>query len=404
MLIPFQNVTVGNQLMGRRNGLKGVRIPAIALLNEDFRLKSTSLTSTSLRYCIVSLFSKVSFALLLEVLLPIINYLMLKKRMKKIYMLALPLAFMAVVNSASAQFLIDFEDLTVPGADTAWLGADQSGGFTSNGVDFENTYTVSEWGNYWSGFIYSNSTNVTTAGSSNAHSAYAGSGANNSENYVVNFASRIDFGSANIISSIDITNTTYAALSMLNGDAFGKQFGSVNNADGDPDGTNGEDWFKLTIIGRNIDSVLTDSVEFYLADYRFADNADDYIVNTWETVYLHELGIIRYLEFKLESSDVSGIYINTPAYFALDNLAMVNLGEEELNKSAYSVYPNPASTEITFKGLIGEVSIFNTVGQLVATEKVDGKSTLDISSLATGTYTYKVIDASGVAVGQFVKN
>lgn len=323
--------------------------------------------------------------------------------MKKMYMLAFPLAFGMLVNSASAQTTIDFEELTVPGADTAWLGADQSGGFTSHGVFFENTYTVSQWGDYWGGFIYSNSTDVTTSGSSNSYSCYAGTGADGSANYSVTYGGNLDLGAENIVSSIDITNATYAALSMLNGDAFGKQFGSPNDANGDPDGTNGEDWFRLLIIGRTAASVVTDTVIFYLADYRFADNTQDYIVNTWETVDLTPLGAVQYLDFELESSDVGQWGMNTPAYFALDNLAIPTLGTEKLNKGDYAVYPNPANNEITFKGLTGEISIFNAYGQIVSTVSANGLNTIDISALAAGTYTYKVISASTVASGKFVK-
>jgi len=323
--------------------------------------------------------------------------------MKKIYMMAFPIIFGCIANSASAQTVIDFEDLVVPGADSAWLGADQSGGFTTEGVFFENTYTVSQWGDYWGGFIYSNSTDVTTGGSGNSYSCYAGTGANGSENYAIVYGGNIDFGGVENVTSIDITNTTYAALSMLNGDSFGKQFGSINDANGDPDGTNGEDWFRLLMIGFDANAIVTDTVIFYLADYRFADNSQDYILDTWETVDLNPLGNIRYLEFELQSSDEGQWGINTPGYFAFDNLTKSVVGTEELSETAFSVYPNPASTEITFAGLEGEIAIYNAYGQLVARENIDGKTTIDISALADGTYSYKVISSTTVNSGKFIK-
>lgn len=320
--------------------------------------------------------------------------------MKKNYKLALFLACMTVANTVSAQFSIDFEDLSVPGADSAWLGSDGSGGFTSNGVFFQNVYDQ-QFG-YWNGFVYSNSTDVTTPGFINDYSAYTGIGSNGSDNYAVcfTFGTTIDFGSPRHFTSIDITNTTYAAISMLNGDDFGKQFGSNYDAFGTVDGTNGEDWFKLLIIGRDIDSVVTDTVEFYLADYRFADSTQDYIVDTWETVVLDDLGDVRYVEFVMESSDVDGGYINTPAYFAFDNLTINNLGAEELSSTKYLVYPNPANTNINFVGLSGELKVFNNLGQLVAKDNLTGVNQIDISLLANGTYTYKVGTVSGI----FMKN
>ena len=65
---------------------------------------------------------------------------------------------------------------------------------------------------------------------------------------------------------ISITNSTYAANSMRDGDAFAKKF---TNAD--------QDYFKLHIYGHSSGSI-SDSVEFYLADFTHADSTLDYIV------------------------------------------------------------------------------------------------------------------------------
>ena len=66
--------------------------------------------------------------------------------------------------------------------------------------------------------------------------------------------------------------------------------------------------------------MVTGEVEFYLADYRFADNGEDYIVDTWEYIDLSSLGAVKSLEFGLSSSDVGDFGMNTPAYFALDTV------------------------------------------------------------------------------------
>jgi len=99
---------------------------------------------------------------------------------------------------------------------------------------------------------------------------------------------------------------------MFNGDAFSKKFGGESGND--------QDWFMLTITGKDVDGVVTGTVDFYLADYRFADNSTDYIVNTWQYVDLTSLGTVKSLEFTLSSSDVGDWGMNTPAYFALDTL------------------------------------------------------------------------------------
>jgi hypothetical protein len=61
-------------------------------------------------------------------------------------------------------------------------------------------------------------------------------------------------------------------------------------------------------------------VDFYLADYR---SDEDYIINAWTWVDLTGLGAVYGLEFSLSSSDNSDYGMNTPAYFAMDNLETV---------------------------------------------------------------------------------
>jgi hypothetical protein len=112
-----------------------------------------------------------------------------------------------------------------------------------------------------------------------------------------------------------VTNTTYAALSMLEGDGWAKQFGG--------DTGNDADWFKLTAYGTDAAGQVVDaSVEIYLADYRFADNSLDYILDTWAYLDLSELAAAgaQSLHFNVSSSDVGSSGMNTPAYFAMDDL------------------------------------------------------------------------------------
>ena len=68
----------------------------------------------------------------------------------------------------------------------------------------------------------------------------------------------------------------------------------------------------------------TESVDFYLADYRFVNNADDFIVSNWTYANLTDLGVVDTLQFSLASSDVGDLGMNTPAYFAMDSLAVIS--------------------------------------------------------------------------------
>ena len=167
-----------------------------------------------------------------------------------------------------------------------------------------------------SGWTYSNQTDTRTPGFGNHYSANTGGGQGGSSNYAIAFLgmAQADFAAATVIGGAWFTNTTYATLSMRDGDSFAKKFGGDNGNDAD--------FFKLTITGFN-GSASTGAVDFYLADYRFADNTQDYVVSQWSFVSLSRLGAVTRLDFSLTSSDNGDYGMNTPAYFAMDTLAPV---------------------------------------------------------------------------------
>jgi len=220
---------------------------------------------------------------------------------------------------------VDFEEFGAPpyslAAESYWNGSDGSGGFTSAGASFNNSYT--DYGAFysWSGWSVSNVTDNTTPGYDNQFSAFPGSGSGGSEFYGVSYVStfapapRIDVPVGAAVESMQITNATFAALSMRHGDAYAKQFGGQTGDD--------PDWFRLTITGLDEIGTPIGDVEFYLADYRFDDNDVDYIIGDWASVDLTAIGDARSLTFALDSSDVGQHGMNTPAYFAMDNLTFV---------------------------------------------------------------------------------
>lgn len=176
----------------------------------------------------------------------------------------------------------------------------------------------------WSGWGYSNRTDNTTAGFTNDLSSFSGAGANDSATYGVSFLDAFGPSGPPTITlanndlrtfeSLKINNNTYAGLSMQLGDSFAKKFGGETGAD--------PDWFLLTITGKNTDGAAIDTVEFYLADYRFTDNSKDYVVDEWTEVFIPSLSAAKSLEFTLTSSDNGAFGMNTPAYFAIDDIKL----------------------------------------------------------------------------------
>ncbi len=262
---------------------------------------------------------------------------------------------------AFADIVVDFEDFPLDGTGyfdgptanatletrSYWYGDQDElvGTFNSQGVGFSNSYYQPF--NAWSGFAVSNKTDSTTPGFSNQYSAFPGHGANNSTNYAIAFgylnvketffiSDPFLFDRTNVnqlrtlpsiylppntqIVSAEVANTTYAGLAMQQGDAPAKMFGGVSGDD--------PDYLKLSVYG--IDSqnqVLSTDIEFFLADYRFADNAQDYILDNWAMLDLSPLAGAASLHFNLQSNDIGDFGMNTPSYFALDNLTITAVPE-----------------------------------------------------------------------------
>lgn len=224
--------------------------------------------------------------------------------------------FVATTPLALAQTVSTFESLPLE-QDTFWNGSDMPNGTffnDGNGV-FPNFYSP-DFGGYWGGgWAYSSMRDSTTAGFSNLYSAITGIGFEGSQNYSVGtFNPLINFNSdalGKVVSGFYITNATTSALSMRNGDAFAKKFGGETGND--------PDWFKITVRSYDQGILSLDSVEMYLADFRFINNDSDYILKTWEWVDLTTLGNTDSLQIFMSSSDTGDFGMNTPAYLCIDN-------------------------------------------------------------------------------------
>lgn len=103
--------------------------------------------------------------------------------------------------------------------------------------------------------------------------------------------------------SVKVTNTSYAYYTMLNGNAFARKF-----QEGD----------YLTLIVHGVVYPEERTIQIPLADCK--GDPQGWFLKGWTEFDLTKLGKVREIYFSMASSD-TGLYgMNTPAYFAIDDL------------------------------------------------------------------------------------
>ena len=246
------------------------------------------------------------------------------------------IAVLTMTVTAKAS-IATFDDLNLP-QESYWNGSDQTGGFISTGLKFNNIYNPAY--DSWEGFSYSNITDTTTQELLGQYNAITGIGQGGSPNYAICFVGwteppTVTLDTTGIVYGLYVTNNNTAYYSLLNGSMFAKKFGGFTGND--------PDWFLLTITAKDADGVVTGMVDFYLADYRFDDNNMDYIIHTWEYIDLTSFGQVKTLEFSLSSSDTGDWGMNTPAYFALDTIIFQSEQTDAVsyNDAGINGYINP---------------------------------------------------------------
>ena len=277
----------------------------------------------------------------------------LRQRFATLFGLAIALA---ATSARGGDIVVNFNDLSypngsfdpgagfpagpAPGTGSYDNGWDLNGGFTSNGTFFSNSYDTTF--NSWSGWAYSNVNDPTTTGPSpfltdfnHQFAAITGTAPGGSGNYGISSGSGayINLPSGTSPVSFEVTNTTYSFLSMTLGDGFGKKFSTG-------------DFFELKIFGYsglNGKGTQVGEVDFFLANYTSANSLP---VDVWTLVDLTSLANAQSLGFDYASSDVGQFGINTPEFFAMDDLTL----------STTSV-PEPSSVILALAGL-GIVGLF----------------------------------------------
>lgn len=313
--------------------------------------------------------------------------------------------FLLLTTLLSAQTVANFENLGLT-AGTYNNNAGNSHQFSSGNVQLPNFYDATF--DSWTGWAISANTDVTTPGYLNQYSAITGSGVNGSTTYAVCYiyGSEIMRMSGNaiggVVQGLHLTNSTYAYLSMLEGDGFAKKFGGENGND--------PDFFKVTVKKFRNGQLGSDSVEFYLADYRFANNTQDYIVKDWTYVDLSSLGNVDSLQFTLASSDVGMFGINTPTYFCVDDVRTTDMPSstaQAIPTLKIKTWPNPATDflQIDWDENSDATACLSTVyGKVITLQKLSpGQNQINVSDLPPGVFTLQVSHGEKVFSQIFIK-
>lgn len=327
----------------------------------------------------------------------------------------------AVINGNVENTIVNFNELALN--PESYYFPSGANSFLSGPLSF--MYEGGE--SYWSGFSYSN---LSLLNGEYAHDQFAAASLSgmdgDSTNYAVAFIasdwmggtyepipSRITVanGSDASFSGFYINNNQMAYVTMRDGSLYNKKFGG--------DSGNDPDWCRVKIWGMRGDNTTTEPIYYYLADFRFENNALDYITDTWKWVDLQSLGRVNELQFVMESTDSGDFGINTPAYFVMDNLTIMevqapfvqtSIGDMAIIQNSDPVeinlnnYFNASGSPLTFEVECNNASIITSGlnGSLLTLTPVTnaiGEAEITINASANGMV---VTDAFIVTIGSNV--
>lgn len=209
--------------------------------------------------------------------------------------------------TASAQTSV----VTFEQAELASDGTLQGTSYEENGIVFENYYSAQSW--YNSGYTVSANTDRNTAGYTNQYSVDARGGAAGSKQFMVYnpcfyescYIRRADNASF-APKEVAVALTTYTSISMQDGDSSAKKFEKG-------------DFFTMHIQGLDAENNVLSSMDVELVNY-------PHTWFPWATIDLSPLGTVNKVFIDFSSSDSSEwagvLYMNTPAYIALDNFTV----------------------------------------------------------------------------------
>lgn len=327
------------------------------------------------------------------------------------YLMAL--TFMGIFSQA--QTVADFESFTLA-PNSAYSPTTSTPFQTSNAV-FNYAWDNS-FGGFWSkGFAYTNKQDSVNGTFNNLYGVKALKGYTNSATYVVGMAGGTIGLKApyDAVSGFYITNTTYAYNVIKNGNSFSRKFGDTTGTKSGTTIPQGSypDFFKITAKGFKNGTMKPDSAVYYLADYRFANNSQDYVLKTWEWFNTANLGSVDSITFFMYSSDNSSFGMNTPAFFALDNFSttlpnLVGITNAAGNPQV-EVYPNPCYNTLVIAKLKNaqtlNACLKDVAGkELLSLELNEDSNLIDLTTFEPGVYFLELIGETERTIKRVVKN
>lgn len=311
----------------------------------------------------------------------------------------------------------DFESVVLTSNhNTVYNDSTGGGGFTSGNAYFPSQWDTS-YGGYWSSGWAATSVLDSTNAYPNLYGCAAYRGYNGSAKYAVGNAfspiimKMTDSLIGKTFSGMYVCNSTYAYKSMKNGDSFESAFSAQNH-----------DWFKLTVRKYFGGVLSTNSSDVYLADFRYSDTTQNYILKNWMWVDFSSLGNVDSLQFSLSSSqtDVYGD-MNTPAFFCIDNVTLSTYRDTTeiagvksyFAENSLNVYPNPAvnETEVVYNTTTSvpvDMKLVDLLGNELINQKAQSfaglnKFKINVSALPAGVYYITLNAGKNVLTKKLIK-
>lgn len=201
-----------------------------------------------------------------------------------------------------------YEDYLQDGVFNTWLF-----GTSDQSVRFGSYWSYSSYGDYWGGFVLSGtfSTSLDTYDFANQFTVWADKGVNASSICAVGYVDTYSGGYA--VPTVELTSPRQAGYCYLASSAMIATYAPI-------DISKEELWFKVIVTG------YLGQTEVGTVDCMLTEGGKTR--SGWTKVDLSSLGQVDRLTFTCDSNDTGQWGVNTPGYFALDDLAFVSETEE----------------------------------------------------------------------------